>query len=271
MVIAFLGAGKMCEAMVKGIVESEVLPASSIYAYDIKFERLLELEKIYGINPAKDPNEAVKACDILILAVKPQDAKAVMSDISSGLTSDKILLSIVAGLSIKTMNKALGESKRVVRVMPNNPALLSSGISAISFGDGIDEVSQGLVLKIIGGIGETVVVDEGLMNHITAISGSGPAYFYLFAELLIKAAQDMGLEISLAKKLVIETMYGSARMAKFSGKELTDLIEMVASPKGTTEAALSSFEKNDLYGSIKEAAKAAFLRGEELGRLQESD
>lgn len=267
MILSFIGAGRMCEALVKGIIGSFALAPSDMWVFDIKPDRSTELKSLYGVNISASVLEAVKIADVVILAVKPQDAKDVLSEIKGEIVGDKILLSIVAGLKIKAIAKALNKEGKIVRVMPNNPSLVGKGVSAISFGPEVDESLRLLIEKIFLGVGDVVVVEESLMDGVTALSGSGPAYFYLFTKLLIESGHNIDLDKSLSQRLVLGTMIGAAVMANETGQDLDDLIKMVASPKGTTEAALNSFNESDLASVVNKAVKAAFDRSQELGRM----
>ncbi|MDI6799307.1 MAG: pyrroline-5-carboxylate reductase [Actinomycetota bacterium] len=268
MVVSFIGAGRMCEALLKGIIESNTLQAEDIHIFDIKEERLKELHEAYGARPIRSAKEAARVVDIVILAVKPQDAKGVLSEVSHELTADKVLLSIVAGLKTTTIKSLLTDGSKVVRVMPNNPALLGAGISAITFDKEMAREAKETIERILLGVGEIVTVGEELQDLITALSGSGPAYFYLFAKHLIETGVDLGIDLAMAKKLILQTMLGSAKMAKETNMSLEELIKMVASPSGTTEAALKSFEANGFKGMVDSAVKAAFERAKELGQTE---
>ncbi len=263
--VAIIGAGQMGEALLRGFLKSGILSPGQIILSDIRKDRLSELKAKYQVEVAKDNIDALEKSDVVILAVKPQQIDGVLAEISWVIKEKQILISIAAGISTKHIYDKLDKKIPLVRVMPNSPALVGAGISVISPGRYATRESIDLVSRLFSGVGETVQLDERYQNEATAISGSGPAYFYLFVEALIDAGVRSGLAPEIATKLVVETLIGAGAMLKQTGKHPALLREMVASPGGTTIAALEAFEEGGLRAATFKAIEAAIKRAQELG------
>lgn len=262
--VAFIGAGKMAEALIKGTIDSHALSAAEITATDIDNSRLVYLKKIYGINTTDDNVQAARQAETVILVVKPQVIDVILEQLHGADLRGKLIISIAAGVTSKHILSILGNDISLVRVMPNAPALVSQGISAIAAPPELSKQDHNLVDKIFSSIGDVVFLAEALINQVTAISGSGPAYFFYFVKTLIQAGEDIGLSKPVAARLVKATIMGAAAMLAATELEVDELIAIVASKGGTTEAALDRFEQGGVSDIITRGVLAAFKRAEEL-------
>jgi len=262
--VAFIGAGKMAEALIKGAIDSHALAPADITATDIDSQRLTHIKKTYGINTATDNVQTARQVETIILAVKPQVIDGILEDLRTAGLRGKLLITIAAGVTTKHIIDILGPGVTLVRVMPNAPALVAKGISAIAVPSDLAESGRGLIDKIFRSIGGVLFLEESLINQVTAISGSGPAYFFYFVKILIQAGEDIGLSHQVATQLVQATIEGSAAMLRSTGLNADELIAMVASKGGTTEAALKRFEEGGISDIITQGVFAAFKRAREL-------
>jgi pyrroline-5-carboxylate reductase len=263
MKIAFLGAGKMGEALARGMISKGVVKVENVIMSDIQKKRLEELSKKYGVVRAKSNKEAVQKGDIVFICVKPQQLDSLLKEFEEFNFKDKLIVSIAAGVPIHKYYQMWGEVK-VIRVMPNTPALVGWGMSALSPGRGVSGEEVEKVLNLLKAVGEAIVVEEKYMDIVTAISGSGPAYFFYFVESLIQAGVKAGLSREISSQLAINTLLGSGFLLKETGKHPSELMDMVTSPGGTTAAALAAFEKNALRYAVIEGVEAAIQRAQEL-------
>jgi pyrroline-5-carboxylate reductase len=261
--IAFIGAGKMAEALIRGLLSSGAIPAAKIIASDTQFQRLAALRSKYKIG-ISDNIGAAKKADIVILSIKPQVMQDVLLEISPFVSSKQLVISIAAGITTASIKKKIRNAP-VIRVMPNNPALVSAGISAIAAGALTANVKT--ARAIFNSVGETILVPERLMDAVTALSGSGPAFVYLFAEALINAGLALGLNALQAEKLSIKTVFGAAKTMVCSGLKPRELREMVTSPGGTTLAGLKTLQKAGFKRAVLEALRSAKARSTALGKL----
>ena len=223
-----------------------------------------EITERFGIT-AKTLPELVRGSDLIFLAVKPQDLMALLSEIKEFLSPQTLLVSLAAGKKTSAIREAAGGRNPVIRVMPNTPMVLGAGVSAISPGEGVSKEDLEWTQRVLESGGRAIVIDESLQDAVTAVSGSGPAYFFAFIEGMVKAGVELGLSRDEATTLAIATIKGAAVMLEGSGKSATTLRENVTSPNGTTAAALKVFNESDLQGIIKAAMKAARDRSLELG------
>lgn len=261
--VVFIGAGNMAEAIAGGMVRAEFCAAEKIVMTDIRSERLSDLEADLGVSTSAD-NSVVKNAEILVLAVKPQIMNDVLEDIAPVLRKETLVISIAAGITAEKIERALGEGTRVIRVMPNTPALIGQGASGIAAGSLADEADLEVAETILGCVGETVRVDEKDLDAVTALSGSGPAYVFYLLESMLAAAEEMGLEKETARTLALQTVEGAARLMKDSGEEAAELRAKVTSKGGTTFAAMTSMEESGVKPAIIKALKAAQMRSKEL-------
>ncbi|MEN6464181.1 MAG: pyrroline-5-carboxylate reductase [Syntrophaceae bacterium] len=264
--IAIIGGGKMGEVIAGGIVGSMPVPAANVTVADVVKERLDFLKGKYQINVTADNKAAVKSADIIILAVKPQSMGEVLTGVKDLFDKKKLVISIAAGIPISFIETCLGKKLRIVRVMPNTPALVGAGATALAPGDGASAEDLAVATSIFDSIGITVNVKEDLIDAVTGLSGSGPAYFFIIVDSLAKGGVLMGLPRDVAYKLAAQTMLGSAKLAIESGKHPMDLRDMVTSPGGTTIAGIQALEEGGLRAALMHAVEAATLRSKELGK-----
>lgn len=263
--LAVIGAGQMGEALIKGTLGSQLLEPSQLRIADLSEARLQEVQSKYGVTVEKSNRAAAKKASVIILAVKPNQVEAVVDEIRDVVKRDKVLISIAAGVSTQRIDKLLGKEVPVVRVMPNQPALVGAGVSVISPGRWASADTVTLVRTLFSGVGEVVELDERFQNVATALSGSGPAYFYLFVEVLVEGGIRGGLSREIATKLVTQTLVGAGAVLQETGEHPVLLIDRVASPGGTTAAALAALEEGGFRASVFHALTAAVARAEELG------
>ncbi len=264
--IGFIGAGNMAEAIIRGIIESGVRSPRGIIASDIRPERLEYLESEYGIETTTDIRKTAAGSSILFLSVKPQNMGEVTGSISGTLSKNSCVISIAAGITTDYLAGKLGDAP-IIRTMPNTPAMVGEGITAM-YNRNADSSVASSVMELLRGVGKTVVVEEeALLDVVTAVSGSGPAYFFLLMEAMSAAAKSLGLPDETADKLVCQTALGAGKLATLAlekNETPADLRRKVTSPGGTTEAAIAHFQEKELSGIVMEAVRRARDRGKEL-------
>ncbi len=263
--LGFVGGGQMAEALIKGLLSKELLKPGRITASDLSEDRRNHLKEAFGINTTSENKEAVKRSEIIILAVKPQVMSIVLEDIGPVVSSNHLVVSIAAGITIHSLEKRLPECTKVVRVMPNIPALVQTGAAALCKGTAASQGDLDIVRRILEAVGKAVVVPEALMDAVTGLSGSGPAYVFTFIEGLIDAGVREGLPRTVAQELVVQTVLGAALMCRNTGKHPAELTAMVTSPGGTTAAGLHVLERAALRGILMDAVRVATERSRELG------
>jgi len=263
--LGFVGGGQMAEALIKGLLSKKLLKPGRITASDLSEDRRNHLKESFGINITSENKEAVTGSEIVILAVKPQVMSTVLEDIGPVVSSNHIVVSIAAGITIHSLEKRLPKGTRVVRVMPNTPALVQTGAAALCKGTATSQGDLDTVRQILEAVGKAVIVPEALMDAVTGLSGSGPAYVFTFIEGLIDAGVREGLPRTVAQELVVQTVLGAAIMCQNSGKHPAELTTMVTSPGGTTVAGLHVLERAALRGILLDAVRAATERSKELG------
>lgn len=264
---AFIGGGNMGGALIRGLIAQGLAPQRISVGEAVQARRI-QLADELGVHVTADNLEAAAGADIVVLAVKPQDMAATTQRLAAVLAKRKpLVLSIAAGIRAADIAGWCGDGVPVVRAMPNRPALNSAGASAIYAGAGLSAAHRKLAEDVLGAAGTTVwVPEESLLDVVTALSGSGPAYFFLLAELMTDAAVNLGMERDSALELAIQTLYGSGRMARESDGDLARLRAEVTSKGGTTEAAVRSFDAANLRGIVAAALAAATERGREMAR-----
>lgn len=255
----------MGEAIIKGLIRSGADPAK-IRASEPDNERLSAVAAKHGIGRAESNAAAADGADVVVIAVKPKDIPSVLAEIKQKLALDTLVISIAAGVNLRTLAAGLNKGARIVRVMPNAPAEKGAGITAIAGHDTVTGEDIKTAEEIFSAVGLTVLVDEARMNAVTAISGSGPAYFYLFIKALTDTGMSLGLDRETAYSLAHETMFGSSRILKYTKRTPEELIDAVKSPGGTTAAALQVFADRGFESIIADAVKAASDRGAEIER-----
>lgn len=263
--IGFIGSGNMASALVKGIVEGGLYKGDELTAFDVNTERMNTLVKEYGVIPAKSNVKLVERSRIIMLCVKPQSMEEVLQEIKGHVHQDRLVITIAAGITIKYIERFLGDNIPIIRVMPNTPALIQKGVSALTGGRMVSDEHMRIAQDIFKAVGETVIVDESLMDAVTAISGSGPGYFFRFMECLVEAGTKVGLDRDICLKFVLSTGFGATALANSSDKSLKELREMVTSPGGTTESALKVLHERGFEEIIISAIESAHRRAKELG------
>lgn len=267
MKLALIGLGNMGQAILDGILNNNILNKAQITAADKKFsDPEFEMpEKYSGLEITGDNKEAVKKSDYIILAVKPQIIKSVLDDIKTAAHS-KVIISIAAGVKTDLLQDYFGTDAKIIRVMPNTPALVAEAMSALYYSPSVEADERAFVEKIFNSFGEAVEVSEQDMDAVTGLSGSGPAYVYLFIEALADAGVLKGLSRENALKLAAQTVKGGAEMFLKTDKHPAELKDMVTSPAGTTIAGVAALEKNAFRSAVIEAVSAAAERSQELGK-----
>jgi pyrroline-5-carboxylate reductase len=263
--IGMIGGGKMGGALIGGMISHQVIPAKNMTVSDIVPARLEELKGLYGLKIVTDNLKLCRESDVIILAVKPQSMDAVLNQISPAVDKTKIVISIAAGIPIKFIEDRLKEGVRVVRTMPNTPALVSAGMSALAKGQYATDEDLAAARCIFDAVGTSVIVQEDLLDTVTGLSGSGPAYVFIMIEALSDGGVRMGLSRDVALQLAAQTLLGSARLFLESRKHPGELKDMVTSPAGTTIAGIKALEEGKIRATLIAAVEAATLRSRELG------
>jgi pyrroline-5-carboxylate reductase len=262
--IAILGTGSLGESMLRGFLSSGWRRPEELVATSRRAERRDELRERYGIEATGDNAAAVTGAGLAILSVKPQDMATVLDEISGSVTSDQTLVSVAAGVTTASIEARLPEGSRVVRSMPNAPALVHEGIAGISGGDHARPEDIDAAADALSHLGAVVRVAEADLDAVTAISGSGPAYFALLAEAMIEAGLLLGLSRDVSTRLVVQTMFGSARLLRDEEMHPVTLREAVTSPGGTTTRAIRELEASGVRAAFLNAINAATERSREL-------
>lgn len=264
--LGFLGSGNMAEALIHGLLESGLADKAKIMAADKDIERLNAIVEGYGIEGHSKNFEIARRCDVVIVAVKPQAIDSVLDDVRDEIDSEKLVVSIAAGISTKRIAARLKKGAKIVRVMPNTPALVLAGASAICCGKKVSLEEKEMVMSIFGAVGKVVALDdESLMDAVTGLSGSGPAFVYTFIEALSDAGVKAGLPRDIAGILAGQTVYGAAKAVIELQRHPAELRDMVTSPGGTTIAGIAKLEEKGFRSAVIEAVEAATRRSKELG------
>lgn len=263
--IGFIGCGKMASAIIGGVIASNYLPKENIMAAEINEEKASEKSKELGIKVITDNNELVNSVDVVFVATTPNFVEDVLNGIKSSVTKDKLVVSIAAGVTTRFIESILGSDKRVVRVMPNTPALVLEGMSGVAGGTIATEEDVQAVVELLSNIGKAIEVTEEQLDIVTAISGSGPAFYYKVINDIARAGEKMGMDYEKALTLSIQTAIGSAKMLLSSDKSAEDLIASVATKGGCTRVGVDYMEEVDtadmFYNLIKKTAEKAHALG----------
>jgi pyrroline-5-carboxylate reductase len=262
--IAILGAGRLGESMLRGFLSSGWRAPADLVATSRRPERVAELTERYGIEATGDNAAAVEGAALVILAVKPQDMPTLLAEIAPAVSDTQTLLSVAAGTVTSSIEAHLPDGARVVRAMPNAPALVHEGIAGVCGGDHARDEDLEVAIEALGHLGAVVRVDEKDMDAVTALSGSGPAYFALLAEAMIEAGLLLGLSREISTRLVVQTMFGSALLLRDEGLHPVELRESVTSPGGTTTRAIRELERSGVRAAFLNAITAATERSREL-------
>lgn len=264
-IVGIIGAGNMGEALIKGLLRSNLVRSYEIIASAHTSKRLTFLERTYGVHTTRRNPGLTASTDTIVLAVKPQDMASVCKEIQPNMTADHLVISIAAGIDSAKLREVLGNKPRLIRVMPNLPAVIDEGISAIYCEPRMPERYRRFAHQIFQAVGDTVDIhDEGLMDVITGLSGTGPAYFFALMEALQEAGKKLGLPDKMAKLLTLQTAVGASELASMNGKSPSELRAQVTSKRGTTWAAMSYLEGKGFWKTIEQAVRAATKRAHEL-------
>jgi len=268
--LGFIGGGNMTEALLKGLLASSSVGPKDILVSDLLSDRLEYLNKEYKVKITDDSRKLVQKSDILILAVKPQVVGKVLESFSDVVDKHKIIISVAAGISINFIEDILdreGKNKiSVIRTMPNTPALVQEGATAICGGGHSSKLDIKIAHHIFKAIGQTVAIEETHMDAVTGLSGSGPAYIFMIIEALSDAGVKVGLSREVSNILTIQTILGSAKLARDGGKHPGELKDMVTSPGGTTISGLHMLEEGGVRTALMNAVESATQRSRELGK-----
>jgi pyrroline-5-carboxylate reductase len=269
--VAFLGGGKMGEALISGLIRSGGRTVEEIMVTNRREERARELAGKYGVTATLDNAEAVRWADVLVLMAKPQDMEALLSQIREHVQPRDTVISFAAGVRTSFVEKHLPDGVPVVRVMSNVPVMVDEAMSVIAAGGIATDEHMGIAEELLGYVGKVIRLKEKHLDAVTATSGSGPAYFFLLAEAMIEACILLGLSRDVATDLIIQTMLGSAKMLRDTGKHPVELREMVTSPGGTTIAAIRHLEEAGVRAAFLNAIDAARHRSLELAQGGDDD
>jgi len=269
--VAFLGVGRMGEALVSGLIRSGGRSADEIMVTSRRDERALELADRYGVTSTLSNAEAVAWADVLVLMVKPQDMEGLLSEIREGMTAEHVVVSFAAGIRTSFVEKHLPDDVPVVRVMSNVAVLVDEAMTVVAAGSKAEDRHLEIAEELLGSVGRVIRLKEVHLDAVTATSGSGPAYFFLLAEAMIEACILLGLSRDVATELIIQTMLGSAKMLRDTGKHPVELREMVTSPGGTTIAAIRHLEEAGVRAAFLNAIDAARHRSAELAQGGDED
>lgn len=262
--LGMIGAGHMAEAIARGAIDAGVLSADQLIASDVSAERRDVFQRM-GIAVAQSNADVIKQSGQVLLTVKPQTLPDIAGELGGHVRDDQVVISIMAGIGSAKLSSAIGRPARIVRVMPNTPLMVGLGAAGIALGGDAKPGDEALALKLFGsGDHHAVMVDEKLIDAVTAVSGSGPAYVFYLAEAMLEAAEHLGLGDD-AEKLVTQTILGAATLLRESGESAGELRRKVTSPGGTTEAAIKHMDGNKTIEVIVNAIKSAERRSRELG------
>jgi pyrroline-5-carboxylate reductase len=266
--IGIIGAGKIGAAIARGIIRAGLVAKDQVMASDVSDPLRQAIAKELGIKATPDNGKVCDFADIVILAVKPQIVDAVLKESAKKLGKAKLLVSVAAGVPVSRLEANLAQGARVVRVMPNIPCVVGAGAAGYAGGEHATAKDMETVGLVLNSFGVALPVEEKYLDAVTGLSGSGPAYVFLFIEALADGGVQAGLSREVALKLAVQTVYGSARMALESSKHLGELKDEVTSPGGTTIAGLYALEQRGFRGTVMEAVASATRRSQELGKGQ---
>lgn len=264
--IGFIGSGNMGGAMIGGIINASLLPSDKIYVSDINEASLARMKESYGVNTTTDNAELAKVCDIIVLSVKPFLYPLVISQIKDVVKEDVIIVVIAAGQSSQAVAELFGKEIKIVKTMPNTPALVGEGMAAISPAKNVSKEETEEIVAIFNSFGKCEIVPEHLMDAVTAVSGSSPAYVYMMIEAMADVAVVEGMPRPQAYKFAAQSVLGSAKMVLETGKHPGELKDMVCSPGGTTIAAVAKLEETGFRSSIMQGMKACADKSREMSK-----
>ncbi len=262
--IGLIGCGAMGSALAKGMIERGGIEPASVYMYDLNEERKNTLASEFNAVPAASLDEFIPQCRYIFIAVKPQDTEGLLYSIKPMVQQDQIYISIAAGITINFIESCLFSGTKIVRLMPNTPCLIGEGAIVISTGDAVTDQDREEVEELLKPLGITIRLPESLMDAATGLSGTGPAYVYLFIETMIDAGVSIGIRRDVASKLVIQNVIGAAKMLDDNTQHPAELRNIVTSPAGTTSAAMLILEESGFRSCLIKAVREATKRSEEL-------
>ncbi|UVI27816.1 pyrroline-5-carboxylate reductase [Paenibacillus spongiae] len=269
--LCFYGAGSMAEAIVRGLLDRGLADPSRVSMLNrSNVDRLEELADRYGVQVSSEQDanaqrSMLREADVIFLSMKPKDAADAIRKLQGIVTSSQLIISVIAGLSIQTIQQLLGQKASIVRTMPNTSSTIGLGATGISFSSTVDDNQRQLAQAMFDSIGLTAIVDEPLIEAVTGVSGSGPAYVYFLMEAMIKAGTQLGLSDEAARELTVQTVLGAAQMVKSTGDNPAELRRKVTSPNGTTQAAIETLDKHDFTNGVIRAVARAAERASEMG------
>lgn len=262
--LGIIGVGNMGSAIICGALNSGIFTKNEICAFEQNEERKLHIKETLGVEFVSSLGE-ISCCDSIIIAVKPKDTEKLLRELSGYIQPDTLIVSIVAGITIETLQKHLSNKGHVIRVMPNTPVFICSGVSALCLGENCNNEDLEAVQKIFRSLGTTILIKEDMFDVISALSGSGPAYFFYVIEALVASAVQRGFDENTALNLVLKTCEGASKLLETTRKPLKDLRQEVTSPGGSTAKAIDLFAKKGLPDIIDKAIEAAIQRNKEMG------
>lgn len=265
--LGFIGSGNMAEALVKGLVHARVMPSANILVSDVKAERLVHFATEHRVKTTHDNHELVRTCEVIVLSVKPQVIDKVLGLIGADVTGGKLVISVAAGVPVAAIESRLPDGAHVVRTMPNTPATVQAGATAIAAGTHATEDDLEVARALFSAVGRVVTLDETLLDAVTGLSGSGPAYVMLMIEAMADGGVKVGLHRDTALLLAAQTVYGSAKLLLDTGEHPGRLKDMVTSPGGTAIAGLHTLESGGLRRTLIDAVEAATNRAIALGEI----
>lgn len=265
-VLGFIGNGNMGKAMIGGIIGADLFKPEEILVSDIFEEGLKRTREEYKVLTTTDNKDLAKKADLIVLSIKPNLYPIIMEEIRNEVKDDVIIITIAAGKSIESTEECFGRKMKVVRVMPNTPALVGEGMSALSFSQSIEDEDRTLLVDIFESFGRAEIVGESLMDAVTAVSGSSPAYVYLFIEALADGAVIEGMPRDQAYRMAAQAVLGSAKMVLETGRHPGDLKDMVSSPGGTTIEAVAKLEEKGFRDGVISAVRACADKSREMSK-----
>lgn len=264
--LVFIGAGSMAEAMISGILEKKLVESQNIWVTNkANEEKLANLHQKYGVTGSYDSKALFDGAEVVILAMKPKDSASAITEIREFLSDDILIISLLAGVSIHTIEDLSGKPHAVARAMPNTSAAVGKSATAVAINNLVSADQIKAIKQLFDSIGFAAFVAENQLDAVTGLSGSGPAYIYYLVEAMEKAAAEIGLDVDIAKKLIVQTFIGAAEMVKVSPKPSHQLRKEVTSPGGTTEAGIKLLEENHVQQAFIECIKAAAAQSRNLG------
>ncbi|MGL4912368.1 MAG: pyrroline-5-carboxylate reductase [Romboutsia sp.] len=264
--IGFIGSGNMAKAMIGGIVKSQLVECINIYVCDLNQNTLDAVNNEFKVNTTKDSKEVVTSSDIVIVAVKPNVYDAVLESVKNLIDSEKIIVTIAAGKTIASIENIIGNDKKIVRTMPNTPALVNEGMSALCKNKNITDEDLNTVKAIFDSFGKSEIVCENMIDAVIGVSGSAPAYVFMFIEAMADAAVGAGMPRNQAYKFASQAVMGSAKMVLESGKHPGELKDMVCSPGGTTIEAVKTLEEKGLRNAVIKAIENCMEKSKAMSK-----